>query len=217
MCRLNNRFYTIKNGQVHLHNDRDNPVRNNFYGVQYGSSVTDIFNQNPQDDKILKNLVIEGNVPWDVELRTNLAVSTLKKEEFIAKESRWFAYLRKNENATDLHGHSAQGLGVIQSNSGGDIVFASVSATVDVGDTLFQLNGNTIEEVGTIDDIDGGTVTVNTIVTAPVNGYFAFAKKPSRIEGGEMRGYFMEVELTNDDTGMVELFAINTNAVKSYV
>lgn len=217
MCRLNNRFFTIKNGQVHMHNDRDNPIRNNFYGVQYTSKVNTVFSQNPEDDKIMKTLVIEGNRPWDVEVRTNMSNSHLTMEEFIAKESRWFAYLRKNENDADLHGHSAQGIGVIQSHSGTDVVFTNVSPTVDVGDKLFQLNGNTIEEIGTIDDISNGTVSITAIVTTPVNGYFAYAKKPSRIEGGDMRGYYMEVDLENDDTTAVELFAINSNAVKSYV
>lgn len=217
MCRLNNRFFSIKNGQLYLHNDKDNPIRNNFYGVQYNSKIATVINYNPSDDKIFKNLVLEGNKPWKTTLKTNLSESTLEKSEFIEKESRQFAYLRKNEDDNDLHGHSAQGIGVIVSHVGTNITYGNVSETVCIGDKLYQINGSTNEEIGTITDISNNTITVSAIVTTPVNGYFSYAKKPSRIEGGEMRGYYMEVELENDDTDMVELFAINSNAVKSGV
>lgn len=216
MCRLNNRFYTIKDGQVYLHNDKDNPIRNNFYGVQYNSKVKTVINDNPSDDKIFKNLVLEGNLPWDVVLETNLSESTLAKSEFIQKESRQFAYLRKNENENDLHGNS-QGIGVILSVLGLTVSFDWVSESVSIGDRLYQVNGNNTEEIGTITNISNNVITLDAIITAPVNGYFAFTRKSSRIEGAEMRGYYMEVELESDATEMVELFSINTNAVKSGV
>ncbi|MNR62359.1 hypothetical protein D3C85_1843600 [compost metagenome] len=65
--------------------------------------------------------------------------------------------------------------------------------------------------------MNGLTIKVQAIVTAPTPGLYSYSKKDSRIEGGEVRGYYMEVELTNDDTEKVELFAVNTNAIKSYV
>jgi hypothetical protein len=49
----------------------------------------------------------------------------------------------------------------------------------------------------------------------PTVGLFSFSKKDSRIEGGEIRGYYMQVELENNDSEKVELFAVNTNAVRS--
>ena len=217
MCRLNNRFYTIKDGQIYLHNDKDNTVRNNFYGVQYNSKVTTIINNEPSEDKIFKNLVLEGNKAWSADVKTNMSESVLLKSEFKTKESRKFAYLRKNEDDLDLHGHSAQGIGVIESNSGVNVTFGSLTSTTSIGDDLYQVNGSNNELIGTIVSINGNVATVDSVVTTPVNGYFAFSKKPSRIEGGEMRGYYMEVELENDDTDKTELFAIGTNAVKSYV
>ena len=65
-------------------------------------------------------------------------------------------------------------------------------------------------------NISANTITVDAITTSPINGLFAFASKNSRIEGEEIRGYYMEVELENDDTDKVELFALESNAVKSY-
>lgn len=216
MAKLNNRFYTIKNGQLYLHNE-DTGVRNNFYGVQHASKIKLYFNEINSDDKIFKTLVLEGNEAWDAVVSTNLANSSIKKTEFDARESRHFAYMRKNENENDLHGNSAQGIGVIASSVGLNITFLFVSEFVSVGDQLFQANGAANELIGTIEEVNGLTIKVDAITTAPVNGMYAFSKKDSRIEGGEVRGYYMEVELTNDDTTPVELFAVESNAIKSYV
>lgn len=54
-------------------------------------------------------------------------------------------------------------------------------------------------------------------IVDPTIGLFSFSKKNARIEGGEIRGYFMEVALENTSTDKVELFAINTNAVQSSI
>lgn len=216
MLRLNNRFYTIKNGQLYLHNE-ETGVRNNFYGVQHSSKINFYFNESNSEDKIFKNLVLEGNLPWDAIVTTNLANSSIKKEEFDQRESRHFAYMRKNENEEDLHGNSAQGIGVIDSSSGTDITFLFISEFVSVGDKLYQLNGNTPELIGVIEEVNELTIKVDAIVTVPMSGFYSYSKKDSRIEGGEVRGYYMEVELTNDSTEKVELFAVNTNAIKSYV
>lgn len=215
MCRLNNRFFMIKNGQLHLANDKDNPVRNNFFGVQYSSKITTVFNENPNDDKIFKTLVEQSNRPWSANIKTNLTESNLATAEFTQRESRQFAHLRKSETSNDLRGNASQGIGVILSSASTVITFSRVPESVSIGDGLYQLNGTTEELIGTITAKTATTITVNAITTTPVNGYFVFAKKNLRIEGAEMRGYYMEVELTNTDTSAVELFAIESNAVRS--
>lgn len=217
MCKLNNRFFTIKEGQLYLHNDKDNPVVNNFYGEQFSSKIKTVINDSPSDDKIFKNLVLEGNKSWEATIKTNLTESTIKKEEFNQKESRFFAYLRKNENEEDLTGDSAQGIGVISRSTGLNIVFGYVPDSVSVGDVLYQVNGSNNEVIGVINNINVNTITVDSIITSPVSGYYCFSKKDSRIEGSEVRGYYMEVELENNDTDGAELFAISSNAVKSHV
>lgn len=216
MMKLNNRFYSIKNGQLYLHNDESVP-RNNFYGVQHGSQIKTVFNAANAEDKIFKTMVLESNKPWDVAVETNFANSTIKKEEFNQRESRQFAYLRKNENSYDLHGNTANGIGVITAKTALTVSFLNVSNFVSIGDDLYQLNGSTKELIGTITNKIGNELFFTVIVTTPVIGLYSFSKKDARIEGGEMRGYYMDVELENDDTDKVELFAINTNAVKSYV
>jgi len=214
MLKLNNRFYSIQNGQLYLHNDEEGN-KNTFYGTKYPSKISMVFNEANGEDKIFKTIVLEGNRPWHVNVNTNMANSTISSTEFDQRESRHFAYIRKNENPNDFHGNAVQGIGVIQNVIGNQITFNSISSFVSTGDVLYQLNGGENEAIGTIISIINNIVTVDTIITPPSVGFFSFSKKDARIEGGEIRGYYMQVDLENNDNEQVELFAVNTNAVKS--
>jgi hypothetical protein len=217
MCKLNNRFFAIKNGQLYLHNDKNNPIRNNFFGEQFSSKVKTIINDSPESDKIFKTLIIEGNKTWNINLKTNYTISSLTRQDFNQRESRYFAYLRKNEDKSDLHGHSAQGIGVVGSVEENTISFNSnISETINIGDKLYQANSNN-DLLGSITAINNNIITVNDLLSAPVLNSFCYAKKESRIEGGEMRGYYLELELENNDTNFTELFAIECNVKKSSV
>ena len=56
---LNNKFYSLKNGQIWEHGS-ENTDRNNFYGVQYDSAIRFIFNQQPASIKRFKTLNYSG-------------------------------------------------------------------------------------------------------------------------------------------------------------
>lgn len=215
ICSLNNEFFSIKNGQLYKHYDKDNIVRNNFYGVQYNSKIKTIINYNPSDDKVFKNLVQESNKPWKVSLKTNYTASTIDYNEFVQKESKQFAYIRKNEDENDLHGNAAQGIGVIDTLLNNNIIFSSISDNICVGDKLYQINNSYNQLIGEITGITDSTLIIDNIINTPIIGRFCYAKKDSRIEGAEIRGYFLEVSLENNDVNDVELFSIATNAVKS--
>lgn len=218
MVRINNRFFTIKDGQLYLHNDGDNSVLNTFYGVKYKSEVVTILNEAPSEDKVLKNIILESTRPWKTTIETNLANGTIEASEFNKRESKWFAHTRKNENSADLTDR-AQGIGNIFLVSGSDITFESLPTLISIGETLKQSNGSVEEEIGTITDINRETniITVSTIVTVPVQGYFAYSVKNARVQGSELRGYYAKLTLENDDDGNVELFAVNSNIIQSFV
>ena len=215
MCRLNNRFFSIKNGQLYKHNIEDAP-RNNFYGQQSKSKVVKVFNESPKDDKIFKTMVTESEQPWKVIVKTNLTNSSIESTEFNIRESRWFGYIRRNEDQSDLNNVS-QGIGRIQNIQGSDIEFSNVSETVSVGDKLFQLNDGVPEEIGTIDNISDGIISISGGLASPVDGLFCFGKKDSRTNGSFVRGYYMEVTLEDDTPNPNELFAIQSNVIKSYL
>ena len=216
---LNNKFLTIKNGQLWLQNDNTNEVKNNFYGEQKKTTIKTIFNDAMAEDKIFKTLVQESNEKWRAILKTNLTEGEIKQAEFNTRESRQFSFIRGNEASGNLHGNTAQGIGVIVSVATTNITYSTIPDLISIGDVLYQLNGSTQEVIGTITVINRNTniITVNAITTTPVVGLYSFALKNSRVEGEEMRGYYMEVTLENEDTTDGELFAISTNCVKSYV
>ena len=216
---LNNKFLTIKDGQLWLQNDESNPIKNNFYGQQKKTSIKTVFNEAMAEDKIFKTLVQESNEKWRAILKTNLTEGEIKKTEFNTRESRQFSFIRGNEASGNLHGNTAQGIGVIVSVSTTNITYSTIPDLISIGDILYQLNGANQQIIGTITAINRTTnvITVNTITTTPVVGLYSFSLKNSRVEGEEMRGYYMEVTLENEDTTDGELFAISTNAIKSYV
>jgi hypothetical protein len=213
---LNNKLFTFKNGQLYRHYDENAP-RANYYGQQYTSKIKTVFNQAMEDDKIFKNLVIESTKPLDVVVNTNYSSGTIAKEEFIKKGSRYFAYFRKNEDDTEQFGGRTQGVGAIQSSSGTTITFSGIPNNVNIGDGLYLINGGNQQLIGVISNVTSTTISVSSVTNAPVNSNFCFAKKPNRIEGGEIRGYYLEVELEYDGTDPVEVYAVSSNAVKSHV
>jgi hypothetical protein len=217
IVRINNRFFTIKDGQMYLHNDETNAIYNTFYGTKYPSTIKTVFNEAPSEDKIFKNIVQEGNRPWAVSVSTNLSNGSIKATEFIQKESKWMAYMRKSESA-NLNGR-VQGIGNILSINALEITFSQLPTLISVGEELYQLNASVQEEIGVITNIDRATntITINAYINTPTFDYYAYTLKNARVQGAEIRGYYAEATLTNDDDGNAELFAINSNIVKSYV
>ena len=63
-CSLNSSFYTFKYGDLWLHSQGS--LRNNFYGDQFGSSITLIVNENPSVVKSFKTIGYEGTEGWSM-------------------------------------------------------------------------------------------------------------------------------------------------------
>jgi len=215
MCSVDNRFYSIKNGQLYLHNDIDNPIPNTFYGVYTPSELLFYFNEDPTNDKIFKTIEIEGTHAWEVRLKTNLTQGDIHKEEFSKKESRFYAYIRKNDAGQIFYGIGTQGIGNPVSITGNTVTFNNIPDSINTGDTLFKAPDTQIGLITAI-NFTLKTITVANVGSLSIND-FCFANKPSRIEGAEIRGYYMEVEITNNEQVLTELFSVNTNAIKSYV
>ena len=144
---LNNMYYTFKGGEMYSH---DNETRNNFYGVQYNSSLKLIFNDNPDVVKSFLTLNYEGTQPyWKAELNDgeyynnvtkfgwwNTAVETDlqsgKANEFKGKEGKWFNYIHGTATTLsniDTEEFSVQGIGNLSSISG-DVAPANITITL---------------------------------------------------------------------------------------
>ena len=137
-----NNYYTFakegSNSKIWWHHK--NTTYNNFYGTQYFSDVTLIFNQQPSIIKTFKTISYEGTQA-KVDANTNTSegeyynltaktgwhvesISTDKQSgivnEFIEKEGKWFNFIKGDTTSLsnlDTGEFSVQGLGTISSHT----------------------------------------------------------------------------------------------------
>ena len=151
-----------------------------------------------------------------IDLLTNLTNGSLANTEFLQRESFYYTDIKQTEDATDYTGFNVQGIGEIASFITTVITFGNaIPQRVSVGDMLRQDNGG-LEDIGVITVVSGMDVTVSAIINAPVNGMFSFAVKNSRVEGSDMRGYYLEAKLSSQLNTAVELNGVTVNTVLSH-
>jgi len=219
MASLGNKFFTVKDGQLWEHNDLTNPNRGYFYNDFHEMKLNFQVNNQSNDEMIFKTVKIEGTDSWDLTIETNYTLSTLLKEDFNKKESNFYAYFRQNESASDLSGLKTVGIGNLNMFSNSRFYFNVIPDEVNVDDILFQSDGVNTVEVGAITEITLEFIKVNSFSQNYIldHNAFFFAVKDSRINGSEVRGYYADITIVNDSQFSVELHAVSTNVIKSYV
>lgn len=222
MIGMNNEFFSFSGGDLYIH-DSDNVPRNTFYGVQYPTKVSVMVNDSPQEIKELKAISLEGNYSWDTLITAYISNvddftrSSIDEVEFVKKEGIWYAYARRNEDSNSYDSKSTYGIGVIESISGDIITVNGFSSSLTADDLIVKgsdltiggsvVSHNTVKNITTIELDSIGTLSV---------GDFIIGKKDPRIEGGNLRGYTMRVDLEVDKDNKVELFAVNAEVMKSF-
>ena len=222
MIGMNNFFYTFSRGLIYKHYD-PKALRNSYYGTEYNSTIRTVFNDAPIEAKMFKTLQLEGNSSWGINVLTDMDRGEIDSTWFEQKEGDYYAYIRRYSNMEDLDLLSAQGIGDNDSVTG----TAPASLTIDfdfelgsivgVGDVLYyEYTAGSIRKVGTITSRTSKSVVVGTSFHTPSAGDYMLFMKSSVIESYGVRGYFMEVQLTNSSTTEVELFSIGSEAFKSF-
>lgn len=62
---IQSNYYTFKDNKLYKHYN-PSAARNNFYGVQYDSSIQFVFNPSPSMSKVFKTINYEGSNGWEV-------------------------------------------------------------------------------------------------------------------------------------------------------
>ena len=222
MGSLNNNFYSFFNGQLYRHYDESNPVRNNFYGTDYNSTVKLIVSKGPSEIKVMKNVILEGNKPWDTTITSylndemlSITRSSISSEEYSRKEGKLYAYVRRNEITGELTAKSSYGIGEISLITGFNLIFSyKLPASISIGDSIYN---NTSTFIGQVSNINRTSNTITLDSTAGLSiGDFIYGQKDGRVEGSEIRGYNFEIDLIDDSNTRTELFAVGTNMFKSW-
>lgn len=229
MTRLGNNFYTFKNGNLYIH-ESDNVPRTQFYGTNYGMHITFSSNEAPSDVKLFKALALETDSDsWYAELNSSQESGVIGSEsaqKFVAKEDFRYAYIRRlDSDKLNFNEMSIMGVGELQSLNAGSNQYTfsspipsqiSYNGTDGLGgDELYALSG-TPRRIGLIASVSGSSITTSTSEYTPSVGEFCFAVKNPSAESYGMRGYHATIKLTNKSTEFVELYASNSEVVKSF-
>ena len=242
MIGMNSFFYSFSGGNLYKHNA--NETRNNFYGEQFDSLITSVFNPQPtQSIKLFKTISYEStttsndtsNAAWDcTNLTTDLtdgSPGSMLETYFVQKEGEWFSFLRNNSGTVNWKARSANGIGVcnaVTAASGNKSIIdfsVKTGSVISIGDSVFAatiLNGE-IDGVpvlaGEVTAIGSTSVTILNAPQPPgevpvIGQYIAYIKN-AVAESHGARGYYMEFTLTNNSTVPVELFSVGSSVMKS--
>ena len=241
MVGMNNYFYTFKGGNIYRHNT--NEARNTFYEdweIKNGTPsnaftptrIQSVFNTSPLENKLFKTINLEGDAKWAAQLETDLQVSGfIQSDWFEKKEASFFAFIRNNA-VGELALRSVNGIGKSVEVTGGNVVkFAtniSIGSIISIGDLLyFALPPYTTPEFAgkvtaiTVNLIAGTnqiTILPNPPVTVPIpiqDAFFLYIKD-SVAESHGVLGHYCTFNIQNTSNAKIELFAVQSEVMKSY-
>ena len=211
MCCVNGKFLAFKNGEIYEHNQLTG--RNTFFGVEYPSKFTFNFSQNPSERKIYKTTEIEGTDSWQLALETDLDKGYINADDFEKQEGVFRAYTRTSNDVIDSSLLSCQGIGNCTING----LVLSFGFTLDdvisIGD---EIRNSNLLLVGTILSKTANSLTLNAVANI-LSGDFVLCSKPQSAESGGMLGYHMVVTATLTKNTKAEVYAINSEVIKSFV
>ena len=240
MLGMNQYFYTFNGGNLYQHNA--NGKRNNFYGEQYNSQITTVFNQNPLENKIFKTINLESDQAWQANLETDIQQNGfIESGWFEEKEGAYFAYLRQTGEVPSLPSQyamrSANGIGRSTSVSAiGNTTtinfstnpLVSIGNIVSIGDYLyFSLPSYTTIDLGgqitNINvDIPAGVnqIVIDTSITGAstitIQDPYILYIKGSVAESHGLLGHYCIFTLINESSKKIELFAVESEVMKSF-
>ncbi len=239
MTSMNNDFYTFKNGKVWKHHT--NQTRNNYYGVNNSSVIQTVLNEAPSQPKVFKTIKLKGTSgeAWAAVVSSDIGSGTLPADAYQKKEGNWYSYIRRNTGDIDPTYLSIQGVGKYSSSilgtgfitlvfNGNLLSYINQKATTyNNGDLLYKYDASTGNKVliGQVDFLVYDNVTDLTVLTyvasgatllLPLNTEFIFSAKNSQTESYGLRGVYMDVTLTNDETSYIELFSVESELSQSY-
>jgi hypothetical protein len=222
MIGMNSYFYSFSNGNLYRHNT--NETRNKFYNVQYTSKITTVFNVDQGSVKNFNTISLNSEDSWNCNILTDLSTGFIDQSYFELKEGDYFAYIRSNANTQDLNLRSTQGIGVpvsINSTFPAAVVVTfeyDLGSIITIGANAYKNNAGVPLKLGKIINKGDKTITINTTGggNIPLVTDFIFYFQNAVAESYGVRGYYMQIELENDNTSRVEMFSIGSNIFKSY-
>ena len=201
------------------------------------SKVKSVFNNSVLENKLFKTINIEGDAPWGTTLVTDLQNSGfIQQGWFEEKEASFFAFIRNNASGeTVLRSLNGIGNSLDVDNAGtssAEVNFSinplvSIGSILSVGDYLYFGHPvpNFAGPVTAINvDLRNGinqVVVNNAILTPPAipiptDVEYFFYIKNSVAESHGVLGHYCVFTLEQNSSGKVELFAVESEVMKSF-
>jgi hypothetical protein len=240
MVGMNNYFYTFKGANLYRHNTNNN--RNTFYLDWWQAHVPSqplkaftpttlesVLNNAVLENKLFKTIDLQGDSTWDMQLETDLQTSGYINSSFFErKEATYFAFIRNN-SVGQMSLRSVNGIGNSLTVTGGNTINFSINPLIEVGSILsigdylyfgnMQFAGivtsinvnypNSLNQL-VIDTSPSGTVPI----TQNVN-YFFYIKN-SVAESHGVLGHYCKFTMQNGSANRIELFAVESDVMKSF-
>jgi len=245
MIGMNQYFYSFKGGNLYRHNVNSlkNTFYNQWWilvgdatGAFTPTKMHSVFNTAPLENKLFKTLNLEGDAAWGAELLTDIQQSGfINQSWFEKKEQSFFAFVRNNSTG-EIAIRSTNGIGAsYQVNLAGDTIDFSITPLVDlgtimsIGDYLYfmippypsaYLLAGEITQINRNYKLGINQIVIDTTIpgTTPItvqNAYFLYTKN-SVAESHGVLGHYCEFILTNSSTSKIELFAVESEVMKSF-
>ena len=246
MIGMNNYFYTFKGGNIYRHNTNENRnTFYQPWWTKIGlpddsfspSTLQSVINNVPLENKLFKTLNLEGDSIWSATLETDLQYSGyIEASWFEKKEASFFSFIRNNTlgqlalRSVNGIGNSYQRIIATPPTESTTIKFSispklvSIGNIISIGDELYfdtdvkfggvvtNINVNLpagINEI-IIDTSSPLAIQITNDVT-----YFFYVKN-SVAESHGVLGHYMVFNLENDSKEKIELFAVESNVMKSF-
>jgi len=240
MVGMNNYFYTFSQGNLYRHNTND--LRNNFYDVQYNSTVTSVINELPITTKIFQTINLQSDEPWTVTLNTDLQNNGfISNEWFELKEGSWYAAVKNTTISptviSNFASRAINGIGRADNYFGlpstrqFDFISNpsfSIGSILSIGDFLYYNNEltNTPMLAGQVIQININLMLNinNIVVDASIDGAsspdvlnpYVIGVKNDTAESYGLLGHFCRFTIENIGPSPTELFAVQAELMKSY-
>jgi hypothetical protein len=245
MIGMNNYLYTFKGGNLYRHNVNESRNTfyqpwwiqlGNPTGAFTSTKIQSVFNNSVLENKLFKTINLEGDSIWNAELITDLQFSGfIQQEWFEKKEAAYFAFVRNN-TIGELDLRSLNGIGnsltVLDPSTANTKINFSISPLISVGNIIsvgdYVYFGTTTQFAGQVIainiDLPNGVnqIVINNSMVSPVSipipsdvNFFLYIKN-SVAESHGVLGHYCTFTLYNSFNSKVELFAVESNVMKSF-
>jgi hypothetical protein len=150
-------------------------------------------------------------------MHTNLDEGFIDYDWYEKKEGKWYAHIRRPSGDIDYSLLSTQGIGNVNQIISSSIFFISpIQVHLNQGDTVCKIVGTSLVTLGTVASFSEYSIDLTGVIVAPSLGDKIVIIKNAISESFGPRGYYLQVDLENDKSYEVTLFAVGASLFKSF-